>query len=172
MSLLPQEFCSTQEEAGTHFPTHHVRPLITQNRQIAIRINPVLISIPDDGFRSRANNQFFFQFSFRVYDYPTTVRSIFQTMVCYYCTLLCKTFHMFRFTAEERLRNQQRKIGIHVSRFLKHIVQLTLHFLPDSVSVRFDHHTATHSRLFCQIGLHHQLIIPLRIILAAFGQIF
>ena len=103
---------------------------------------------------------------------PLPSGAFFQTMVCYYCTLLCKTFHMFRFTAEERLRNQQRKIGIHVSRFLKHIVQLTLHFLPDSVSVRFDHHTATHSRLFCQIGLHHQLIIPLRIILAAFGQVF
>ena len=55
---------------------------------------------------------------------------------------------------------------------LEHIVQLTLHLLPDSVSVRLDYHTSAHSRLLCQIGLHHQLVVPLRIILTTFGKVF
>lgn len=50
VSFLPQEFGSTQEKTGTHFPTENVCPLITKNRQVTIRLNPVFICIPDDCF--------------------------------------------------------------------------------------------------------------------------
>ena len=50
MTFLPQELSSTQEQACTHLPTHHVCPLIAEDRQVAIALDPVLISVPDDGF--------------------------------------------------------------------------------------------------------------------------
>ena len=105
MSFLPQEFSSTQEQTSTHFPTENVRPLIAKNRQVTIRLNPVFISIPDNCFWCRTNNQFFFQFCGWVYYYPRTVFCIFQTIMCHYGTFFCETFHVFSFTAQEWFRN-------------------------------------------------------------------
>ena len=49
MTFLPQELCSAKEQACTHLPAHHVSPLIHQDRQIAITLDPVLIGVPNDG---------------------------------------------------------------------------------------------------------------------------
>ena len=99
MSLLPQEFGSTQEKTGTHFPTENVRPLVTENRQVTVWLNPVLISIPDDCFWCRTDNQFLFQFSCRIYYNSWTVFRILQTIMCYYGTLFRKPFYVFCFAA-------------------------------------------------------------------------
>ena len=161
VTFLPQELSGTQEQTGTHFPTNYICPLVAQDRQVAVRVNPVLIGTPDDGFRSRTDNQFLFQFGSRVYNHTRTVFRIFQTIVCHHRTFLGETFHVFCLTAQVRFRNQQREIGVHMSCSLEHIVQDALHLFPDSISVRLDYHTATHRRLFSQVGLYHQIIIPL-----------
>ena len=101
MSFLPQEFGSTQEKTGTHFPTENVCPLITKNRQVTIRLNPVFICIPDDCFWCRANNQFLFQFGSRVYYYARAVFCIFQTVMSHYGTFFSETFYVFCFAAQE-----------------------------------------------------------------------
>ena len=77
VSFLPQEFSSTQKHTRTHLPTHHVSPLVTEDRKITIRLNPVFISIPNNRFRSRTNNIFLLQFGSRVHNYPTSIRIIF-----------------------------------------------------------------------------------------------
>ena len=56
MAFLPQKFSSTQEKACAHFPTENVSPLVAENRQVTVWLNPVLISIPDDCFWCRADN--------------------------------------------------------------------------------------------------------------------
>ena len=48
MALLPQELTGTQEQTGTHFPAHYVTPLVNQQGQVAIALNPVFESIPDN----------------------------------------------------------------------------------------------------------------------------
>ena len=144
MSFLPQELRSTQEQTGTHLPPHNICPLVTQDRQVTIGINPVLICTPNDCLRCRADNQFFFQFGSRIYDNTRTVLCILQTVVSNYSTLFGKSFYVLSFTAKVRFRDKQREISVHVAGFLKHIVQLTLHFLPNGVSVRLDNHTSTH----------------------------
>ena len=106
MAFLPQEFRRTQEETGTHLPTEYVCPLIAQDRQIAVWINPVLICIPDNGFGSRTDNEFFFQLSSRVYYHATAIRVVFQTIVRHYGTFFRKTFYMLCFTAKEWFRNK------------------------------------------------------------------
>ena len=77
VSFLPQEFSSTQKHTRTHLPTHHVSPLVTEDRKITIRLNPVFISIPNNRFRSRTNNIFLLQFGSRIHNYPTSIRIIF-----------------------------------------------------------------------------------------------
>ncbi len=59
-----------------------------------------------------------------------------------------------------------------MTRFLEHAVKFMLHLLPNGIAVRLYHHTSAHSRLFGQICFNDQIVIPLRVILAAFGQIF
>ena len=48
VAFLPQELCRAQEQAGAHLPAHHVGPLIAQDRQVAIALDPVLIGVPND----------------------------------------------------------------------------------------------------------------------------
>ena len=172
MALLPKEFSRTQEETGTHLPTHHVSPLVAEDRQVAVGINPVLIGVPDDSLRSGSNDELLLQTSLGVNHHTRTVGVVLQTIVGHHSTLLGKALNMFSLSAEEALGNEQREVGVDVARLLEHFVKLALHLLPDGVTVRLDDHTAAHSRLLSQVSLNHQLIIPLRVILATFSQIF
>ena len=36
VAFLPQELSRTKEQASTHLPAHHVRPLVAQDRQVAV----------------------------------------------------------------------------------------------------------------------------------------
>lgn len=98
----------TREQTGTHLPPHNICPLVTQDRQVTIGINPVLICTPNDCLRCRADNQFFFQFGSRIYDNTRTVLCILQTVVSNYSTLFGKSFYVLSFTAKVRFRDKQR----------------------------------------------------------------
>ena len=101
MSFLPQEFCGSEEEAGTHFPTHHVCPLVAKNRQVAVRLDPITIGVPDNCLGCRTDNQFFFQLGGRI-DYDTcAVVVCFQTIMRYNGTFFGEAFHMLGFLAQE-----------------------------------------------------------------------
>ena len=99
MAFLPQELSRTKEQASTHLPAHHVRPLVAQDRQVAVRLNPVTVCIPYNGLRSRANDQFLFQFSCRIYDNPRTVMICLQTIVSNHGALLGEPFYVLSFFA-------------------------------------------------------------------------
>lgn len=77
---------------------------------------------------------------------------------------------VFGFTAEERLRDEKGKVGVLNSGLLEFRIQYALHFFPYGITVRFDNHTSAYCGLFCQIGLHYEVVVPLRIILAPWGQ--
>ena len=72
---------------------------------------------------------------------------------------------MLGLTAQERLRYEQREIGVLMPCLLEHGVEYMLHLLPYRITVRFNDHTAPHSRTFCKIGLYNQVVIPLGIVL-------
>ena len=44
------------------------------------------------------------------------------------------------FFTKERFRNKQGEIGIYVTGFFEHVIQVTLHLFPDCITVRFDYH--------------------------------
>ena len=110
--LLPEELGSTQEETRTHLPTHHITPLVAENRQVAVRRDPVLVGAPDDGLRSRTDDQLFLQLCLRIDYYAFAIGVVHQAVMGHDCTLFGETFHMLRLTAEERFRNQEGEIGI------------------------------------------------------------
>ena len=57
MPFLPQELRRSQEHARTHFPADHVRPLIDEQWQIAIALDPARERIADDRLGGRTHDQ-------------------------------------------------------------------------------------------------------------------
>ena len=172
MAFLPEELSRSQEQTGTHFPTDHVGPLVAQNRQIAVGMDPILIGIPDDGFRRGAHNQFLLQFGLGVHHHTTTVWIILQTVMGNHGTLLGEAFHVTGLTTEEGFRDKNREIGVGVARFLEHSIQSGLNLLPNRISVRFYHHTTSHRGIFSQISFLNNIIVPLRITLFSCRKTF
>ena len=172
MPLLPQEFGRTQEQARTHFPAHDIGPLVTQNRQVAVRLYPIFIGIPDNRFGSRAHDQLLFQFRIGIDHDAFAVRIILQAIMRHYRALFGKALHMVGLLAEKGLGDKQREIGIFMAGLLEHRVQLALHLLPNRVTVRFDHHAPPDGRPFGQTRFYHQIVIPLRVVLFPRGQLF
>ena len=79
---------------------------------------------------------------------------------------------MLGLAREERLWYEQREVCVLRTRLLEHLVKLVLHLLPDSVAVRLDYHAAAHGRLLGQVGLGHQVVVPLAVVVSPFGQVF
>ena len=167
VSLLPKELSRTQEEARTHLPTHDVTPLVTEDRQVTIGRDPVLIGGPDDGLGSRTDDEFFLEFRLRVYDHAATVGIVHQTMVGHHGALFGKALYVLRFAAKERLRDEEREIGVFDTFLFEPTVELRLNLFPDRIAVGLDDHTAADRTLLRQVGLHDQFVIPLRVILAS-----
>lgn len=66
MPFLPEEFRSPQEQPRAHLPAHDVGPLIDEQRQVAIALDPALERIANDSFRRRTNDERLFQLGSRV----------------------------------------------------------------------------------------------------------
>ena len=83
-------------------------------------------------------------------------------------TLLGEALYVLGLTAQERLRDEQGEVCVLSTCLLEHLVQLLLHLFPDGIAIGFDYHTATNSRLFSEVGLYHQIVIPLAVIISSF----
>ncbi len=159
--FLPKEFSGTQEHTCAHLPAHHIRPLVTQQREITIAVNPVLVCSPDYCFRCRANYKFLFKACGRIDNDTITVRIVLESIMCHNSTFLGKALYMLCLSAQKRFRDKQWEISVLHTSLLEHPVKLLLHFLPNGVSVWFDYHTSPYCRLLGKIGFYHQFVIPL-----------
>src|SRR5271156_4317326 len=101
VAFLPEKLQRSQEELGAQFPAHHAVPLIDQQRQVAVGLNPLGVSVADDGFRRRTNHQRFFQF--------------FAAAVGHYREFRRKSGYVRFFFFDEAARNQQRERGVDVA---------------------------------------------------------
>ena len=167
VTLLPQELGGAQEHTGAHLPTEYVSPLVDEQWQIAIAVDPIAVGVPDDGLTGGTDHQFLLQTCRGVDDDTLTLRIIHQAVMGNNSALLGEAFHMISLSAQERLGNEQGEISVLHAGSLEHVIKLTLHLFPDGVAIRLDDHAATHSRLLGQVGFHYQFIIPLRVIVGS-----
>ena len=79
---------------------------------------------------------------------------------------------MVRLLGEERFRDKQREVGIHVARIFEHFVEGIVHFFPDGVAIGFDNHTSADGGVFGQPGFDNQVIVPFAVIVLARGEVF
>ena len=165
MPFLPKKFCCPQEQTGSHFPANNIRPLVDQQWQITVGLDPVFVGIPDDGFTGWAYNKFFFQLCFRINHQLSLVVGVsFQPVMGNHSTFLGKALGMPLFFLEKGFGNKQRKIGIDMAGVLEHLVQYIPHVLPKGIAVGLYYHAAPHSRIVCQPTLQDQFIVPLRVV--------
>ncbi len=160
VSFLPEKLRGPKKQPGAHFPADHVAPLVNEQRQIAIALDPVLVGVPDDRFRCGPDDQLFLQLGLRI-DLHTFSGNGLEAVVGDDGAFLGEALGHLLFLGQEGLGNEQGKVGIDVPARLEHAVQGALHFLPDGVAVRLDDHAAAHIGIFRQLRLLHDIEIPL-----------
>jgi hypothetical protein len=144
--LLPQELGRPEEEPGAELPAHHVGPLVDQEREVAVALDPLGVHRVDDRFRRRPDDQRLLQLL------PAAVR--------HHGGLGREAFHVLRLAREEALGNEERKVRVLVAGLLEHDVERALHLLPDGVAVGPDDHAAPDRAVVGQLGFHDQLVVP------------
>ena len=106
-------------------------------------MDPVLVGVPDDGLGSRADDELLIELCVRINLNLFAILCRTEAVVGNYGTLLGETCHVLSLTREETLRDEEREVCVLYTCLLKHLVELLLHLLPDSVTVWFDNHTTT-----------------------------
>ena len=172
MALLPEELGRAQEQARAHLPPHDVGPLVAEDGQVAVGLDPVLVRIPDDRLRRRPHDQLLLELRIGVHDDPLALGIVLQAVVRHHGALLGEALDVVRLLREEGLGNEEREVGVLVSRLLEHLVQRIVHLLPDGVAVGFDDHATADGGVFRQPGFHHQVVVPLRVVLVRLGEVF
>jgi hypothetical protein len=56
VALLPQELGGPQEHAGALLPAHDVGPLVHEQREVAVAVDPAGEEVADDGLAGRADD--------------------------------------------------------------------------------------------------------------------
>ena len=169
--FLPEELGRAQEQPGAHLPADDVAPLIDEQRQIAIALDPVLVGVPDDRLGGGPDDQRLFELGVGIDDQPFAGDRL-EPMMRDDGAFLGEALGHLLFLGEERLGDEQRKVGVDVAGVLEHAVEGPLHLLPDGVAVRLDDHAAAHVGVLRQAGVLDDVEIPLRVIVAAFGDRF
>ena len=146
VALLPEELGGAEEEARAHLPADHVGPLVDQQRQVAVALDPLRVHRVDDRLRRRPDDQRLLQ--------------LLAAAVGDDRQLGREPLDVLRLPAQEALGDEEREIGVLVAGVLEHLVQRALHLLPDGVAVRPDDHAPAHRAVVRQLGLGYQLVVP------------
>ncbi len=160
--FLPQELGRAQKQPRAHLPAHDVRPLVDQQRQVAIALHPARERVADDGLGRRPHHQRLLELAGR-HELAVGVRL--EPVVCDHCALRREPFDVRRFLLQERQRDEQRKVRVLVARGFEHVVERALHVLPERVAPGSDDHAAAHGRVFGEVGTDNDLLVPLGVVL-------
>ena len=117
------------------------------------------------GLGGRAHDELLLEFRIGIDDDPLALGIVLQAVVRHHGALLGEALDVVGLLREERLGNEEREIGVLMSRLLEHPIQRIVHLLPDGIAVGFDDHTSAYGRVFGQPGLHDQVVVPLRVVL-------
>lgn len=148
VALLPEEFRRTEEHARAHLPTDHVRPLVDQQRQIAVALHPLGEGGVDDHLGGGADDDRLLQLL------AAAVRDDRE--------LGGEALDVLGLLRQIRLRDEEREVRVLGACLLDAGVHLLLHPLPQPVPVRPDDHGAAHRPVVGQLGLVDQVLVPAR----------
>ena len=162
--FLPQELARAQKHARTHFPAHHIGPLVDHQRQIAPALNPTAHGGTDYRFRCRAHDQRLFQLGFRIGNQlPLAVTD--KPVMRNNRHFLGKAVHMVGLFFKEGQGNKQREIAVIDACSLDFGIHQFLDAFPNAVTPRTDDHASPDTRFLGEIAFGNNLLVPARKIL-------
>ena len=113
VAFLPKELGRAEEETGTHLPAHDVRPLVHQDGQVAVALDPFGIHVIDDRLGGRPDHIRLFELLAACLSHHRKFRS--------------KPLNMLLLALNEAHWDQKREVCVLMSSLLEHVVQSTLH---------------------------------------------
>jgi hypothetical protein len=144
---------------------NHIRPLVDEQRQVAIALDPALERVADDRLGRRPYDQRLLELGCRI-DHKLAAL-VLQAVVGDDRHLLGEAFDVLGLLGDEAHRYEQREIAVLVARILDARVELGLDALPNAPAPRLDHHAAAHRAGLGHVPVTHGSLIPLRKILLA-----
>jgi len=147
VAFLPKELGGAKEHAGAQLPAHHVGPLVQEQRQVAIALDPFGEEVADDGFRSRTDHVRLFKLLAARDGDDSEFGG--------------EAFHMLGLFFEEAFRNEEREVGVLMAGGLEAGVEFSLQIFPNGIAVGFDDHAAFHDLgRFGHVALENGVLIP------------
>jgi hypothetical protein len=135
----------------------NVCPLVVQQGEVSIALNPLGEEVADDRLRSWPDNIRLFEFFAACNGYNGQLRR--------------KAFNVLGFLSEEALRNQQRKINVLMTRCFEADIEFALENFPDGVSIGLNYHAAFDDLGgLSQVALQNRVLIPRREIFLAWSN--
>ena len=147
VALLPQELRRPQEEAGAQLPAHDVGPLVDQEGEVPVALDPLGEVGVDDRLAGGAHHH-------------GLVEQL-AAPVGHDRQLGAEALDVRRLALEVALGDEQGEVGVGHARRLDAGVELGLHPLPDGVAVGADDHGAAHGPVVGQLRLGQDVLVPL-----------
>ena len=169
VAFLPEEFGGAEEEAGAHFPAHDVAPLVDQEGQVAVGLDPLGVHVADDGFGGGADDERLFELAGGD---EFAVGAFLQFRVRDDGALHGEAFYMFGLFGQERLGDQEGEVGVDVAGLLEAAVEVALDAFPDGETFGADDHAAFDGGIVGELGGLDDVEVPLGVILGAGFDIF
>jgi hypothetical protein len=144
--LLPEELGGAQEHPRAQLPAHDVGPLVEQQRQIAVRADPLGHHLADDGLGRGPHDERFLE--------------LLAAGVGDHGELGCEALEVLGLAGQVALGDEQREVGVLVAGLFDATVELRLQQLPDAVPVGTDDHGALGWAPVDQLSLDDHLVVP------------
>ena len=156
VALLPEELAGAQEEAGPQLPAHDVGPLVQQQRQVAVALDPLGHELADDGLAGGPDDD-------RLLELLAPGEGDHRQ-------LGAEALDVLGLPLEVGLGDEEREVGVLGAARLDAGVDLGLHPLPDGVAVGPDDHRAPDGTVLGQLGLLEDVLVPAREVVGTGGE--
>ena len=143
VAFLPEELGGAEEHAGPHFPADDIGPLVDEDGEVAVALDPFGVGGADDGFAGGPNDEGFCECGGGG-GAESAFGGGFEAVVGDDCAFFGEAFDVFGFFCEVGQGDEEGEVGVFVTGCLEHCVKVALHVFPESVTPGFDDHATAH----------------------------
>ncbi len=148
MPFLPEELARAQEEARPQLPPHHVGPLVDEQWQVAVALDPLGEEGVDDRLAGWPHHEGLLQ--------------LLAATMGDHGQLGGEPLDVLGFEPQVGLRDEEREVRVFGARPLYAAIELGLHQLPNAVAPGPDDHGAAGRPVVGQLGTRDHLLVPTR----------
>lgn len=170
VAFLPEELGGAEEEAGAHFPAHDVAPLVDQDGEVAVALDPLGVHVADDGFGGGADDEGFFEGTAGAEAFTGGV--FFELGVGDDGALHGEAFDVLGFLGEEGLGNEEGEVGVDVAGVFEAAVEVALDAFPDGEAIGLDDHATADGGVVGELGGFDDVEVPLGVVCGAGFDVF